>query len=113
MNAWEAWYFVRKRIGNQCGGQEPIKIDPIAAAGVCRRRDPGNDPTRIGRVDEKIGESLYPFAEFLVAAPVSLFTTPSGRLIAAGSGIAYSLGADYTSSFQNVSSQTAPPDHLL
>ena len=60
-----------------------------------------------------VEESLYPFAEHLVAAPVTLFTTPSGRLIAAGSGIAYSLGDDFESSFHNLAKQSTMPTHLF
>jgi hypothetical protein len=92
--------------------QESVKVDPIAAAYVCDREHPENDPSLINWIEDKIGETLYPFAQPLVAAPVCLFTTPAGRLIAAGSGIAYSLGDDFQSSFYNFAKQTTLPRDL-
>jgi hypothetical protein len=102
-----------QRRPNACWAQASIEIDPIGAAGTCDRRNPQDDPAHILYLQNMLSESLYPFAIELVSAPVTLYLTPSGRLVAAGSDMAYSFGVDFESSFHNLTTQCTKPNELV
>lgn len=90
-----------------CWRRERVRFDPLGPASLCDRRNPEEDP--ICSLERHLGETLFPLAEYMVAAPVATFCTPSGRLIDAGSGLAYSLGTRFEDSICNYILQTTLP----